>query len=679
MIKLGMGSYTTRANGVREFVLGATPSIQIKAIILPNIEVSGGSINVTTDNLKGNGILNASGVPKIDIENDSSAYLVTNQLTIGDKGGTINYNGTQVTNNSEINTLNSSKTGASFIRLRVSDSNGTPTITVSNNYAGSGSIPMKTNPKAPGYDTLDAKAKNEIFRYTPINYIEITKHVTNPVGNVIINSNQGSIRINSGAKVNAQSIEMKAKESISQGFTDGIVNISNTPEFVYADEAKKLRASIGWDSVMPTTNQTKTLTSNLTYNGDKGWIAGDAIYISARDININGLIQSGFENYKATINQSDLDNANTQVFFNGVSMYKVNNGGVKADSNGYYYYEPQLYYDRLNNKLYVEDINSTGGKIYLSGRILSTGNGKIVAGDGSANINITNNSDVDINFNNITRSGGNGFIQIIDTAQNKLVEYSSDQIRTINNYSEWLTDNSKGTVDLGKGLSIGEFTTYKPQQNLTYRWAEGVKQSTRYHYHKEEKRGRWGNADDPNYTGRYEDMTNTYNEVGKPETLDNAALPTGSFIYSGNQSANLTLYAQNTVDENNISYGIDRSAAEYTTSGFFGYYHHHQHYWNKEIPTVRTYVYSVKADYPISVGFIGSKTPKTTLTSKGDLYLSGDIKNDIGALNIESISGDIIQNAGINVSTDNINLIAKNNIRNIDIVARDKGNGESGK
>ena len=85
MIKLGMGSYTTRSNGTKEFIFGATPSIEIKAVVLPDIEVSGGSINVTTDDLTGSGKLNASGVPKIDIQNDSTAYLITNRLTIGDK------------------------------------------------------------------------------------------------------------------------------------------------------------------------------------------------------------------------------------------------------------------------------------------------------------------------------------------------------------------------------------------------------------------------------------------------------------------------------------------------------------------------------------------------------------------------------------------------------------------
>ena len=253
----------------------------------------------------------------------------------------------------------------------------------------------------------------------------------------------------------------------------------------------------------------------------------------------------------------------------------------------------------------MEDIKSNGGKIYLSGRILSTGNGKILVSDGAANIDIMNNSSYDLNVGGITNSSGNGFIQIIDTAQDKLTEYSNAQTRTIENYSAWTADPTQGKVTLTKGLQFGENVTYAPKKNLVYRWAEGLAQSTTSHYHKEEVRGRWGNDDDPNYTGRYEDMTNTHNEISKPEKVDNP-LGKGNFIFEDAQSENFKMYATNSVS---TTYGIDRYAHEYTTSGFFGYYHHHQHYWNKTIGTKQIYVYSLKADYPISVGMIGEKNP----------------------------------------------------------------------
>lgn len=200
-----------------------------------------------------------------------------------------------------------------------------------------------------------------------------------------ISNKQGSIRINGSATVNAQDIEMTAKQSISQGYTDGIVNIGYTPEAAYANEIKKLRDKIGWDKNMPTKDDKKTESSDEIYKGGSAWQAGNAIYISARDININGLIQSGF---------------------NGVSMYKVNSGGAKLGSDGYYIYEPQVYYDKENNKLYVEDINSTGGKIeQAEGSKISTDNIKLSALADIKNIDIENHRTHDLNLNAQTTLG----------------------------------------------------------------------------------------------------------------------------------------------------------------------------------------------------------------------------------------------------------------------------------
>ena len=48
MIKLGMGNYVKG-----EFKLGSSPSINIKTVVLPDVEVSGGNINVNTSNFTG--------------------------------------------------------------------------------------------------------------------------------------------------------------------------------------------------------------------------------------------------------------------------------------------------------------------------------------------------------------------------------------------------------------------------------------------------------------------------------------------------------------------------------------------------------------------------------------------------------------------------------------------------
>ena len=399
------------------------------------------------------------------------------------------------------------------------------------------------------------------------------------------------------------------------------------------------------------------------YTGGTGRIAGDAIYIAAREININGLIQAGFPSYKVAITQDDIDNATETTFFNGVTMYKVNDGGTKLGDNGYYIYEPQVYYDKASNKLYVEDISAAGGKVYLAGRILSTGNGKIVVADGTGNIDVTNSAAVDMNIGKVINTGGEAIIQIVDTEQDKLTEYSSDQTRTIENYSAWLADNSNGAVSIGDGLQVGKFVQYKPKAGLSYNWTEGTQQEKTFYFRYKEECGWWGLSSD--YNSDLASKSLSYIDQSDPTKLD-----IGDGIYVGNGAAtenNLTLLAQNVMTKD--SYGNYKVDGPYK-HGFLGFYRDYYHSWTRTTGAKQIYQYAVKADYPISVGLIGEGTPTINLfntsTAGGDLYLAGDIRNDNATLNIRAQGGDIIQD-GVTVATDNINLSARNNIKNIDV------------
>ncbi|WP_323117631.1 hypothetical protein, partial [Klebsiella variicola] len=60
---------------------GANASIANAAfIVMPEVDARGGNINVIGDNLAGNGRLNARGEAKIEIINNSSAFLRTDEL-----------------------------------------------------------------------------------------------------------------------------------------------------------------------------------------------------------------------------------------------------------------------------------------------------------------------------------------------------------------------------------------------------------------------------------------------------------------------------------------------------------------------------------------------------------------------------------------------------------------------
>ena len=189
-------------------------------------------------------------------------------------------------------------------------------------------------------------------------------------------------------------------------------------------------------------------------------IAGGDVFISAKDINVNGLIQSGFTNYVGEVdtskvnslkgsNLSDddvLGNENYLVTKNYIKSDTKNINaisGVVANSNGYYDKQIELYYNPSTGNILSNDIYSNAGNVTLKGNILSTGGGKIVVSNGAADVKVTNASNKNLKLGTIESIEGKGLVTIIDKKQNnKETNFSSD----------------------GK---------YNPTQNLNYRWTGG--------------------------------------------------------------------------------------------------------------------------------------------------------------------------------------------------------------
>ena len=299
---------------------------------------------------------------------------------------------------------------AAFSTLR-NDSASTraSAITVTNDNKAGTSVQMK-----------DSAGKT--VSYIPITDVAVAGLLSNSTGDVRISNTSGSIIIGAGtednvANVIGRTVQLIARDSISQEFINGIVNIGGDPRVLNATEVEKAKTSAKDDVsansknhksnyTKPQTNLKETLT-DITQAG-LGRIAGDNIYISAADINVNGLIQSGYSKYEADIGEINLSSVTAkknEVTVQGRTMYKVNDGGkVKYDENiGAFKYVVQVYYDPAGKKLVVEDIDTKGGRIYLTGRISSTGNGRILAASGGADISVTNRTGLDMQVGKVLR------------------------------------------------------------------------------------------------------------------------------------------------------------------------------------------------------------------------------------------------------------------------------------
>ena len=188
----------------------------------------------------------------------------------------------------------------------------------------------------------------------------------NNYGSVSIENKQGNITIDS-VTVDGKSVTLIAtKGSVSQDYTDGIVNVGGNPFSLNSDKGKEMLDGSGLDTTADSDTKVVTTDTVIGTDSDSGRIAGDSVYISANDINVNGLIQSGYARYVAEIPEyvqnedgtdytdnegnkvktlSDkhiqmLKNNGSEVTVSGRTMYKVNDGNkaVYEDSTDVYKY-----------------------------------------------------------------------------------------------------------------------------------------------------------------------------------------------------------------------------------------------------------------------------------------------------------------------------------------------------
>ena len=503
---------------------------------------------------------------------------------------------------------------------------------------------------------------------------------------------------NRTAEVNGKEIHLTAGKSISQGFTQGIVNIGGNPEELYKDkyfnsEVNEFNKAYGYENTSRVHREDRTHDDVL--NGSGSRIAGDNIYINASDINVNGLIQSGYGKYEVTVadavtskvqkldrswarmGKQDLSDA---VITTG-TYYLVQPGGKVLQTDGTYKYQPDVYYNPSTQKLVIPDIDAHGGKIYLSGRISSTGNGKIVALDGAYDISVTNPTKTDLQVGKLISNKNDGLISIADSSTNRLTEYTRGST-VVKDLTKW----DKTTGDWKVLSTSGASSQYNPQKNLRYNWTSGQKVTTRKHYKHDHKAGLWGAV-----TTLDETELAKYEQEITPQDMGHNTFTNDNGVYIDTSSLT-NKDKQYVFVYDNVVLNNDRTQPVVTKrwkTGFLGWFHWERTEWDTNTGTAQQYVGSVKADHGINIGFLGNQDGNSAInvTSKAGVTLAGKIQSSqSGAgstIAITSQEGAINQNGGL-LKSDNIKLSAKNGLTNIaieslgDTVKLDAANTGSG-
>lgn len=366
MEKAGLAEKSTD-NGV----LTPLESIPLPAIEIPDIVVSGGNINIDADQLKGTGSLTAQGAPQLSITNTSDLYLKVNDLTISDNGGSVNTAGVKTD-------------GFSGTITSPGVTGETPKITIYGASADSSAFGTDKHVQAD---------------------IGIFGDITNSAGDIEITSDNYNILMQ--GSVNGRNITVEAtKGDVTQTNSEGLLNIGNDPiarlqfnetvarkiqEYLYntktdgsvsfntyKDYLDWLVGTVGVTlKEMGITEEEYKNPESLLKDEKAGILAGGNIYIDAVNVNIGGLVQSGYGTYETTLTEaakakvdqitSDWNASRTTLTdaeVMGNDKYLVNNGGaVWDDQQKVWNYEVKVYYNPSTGQLLTESVRPEGGQI----------------------------------------------------------------------------------------------------------------------------------------------------------------------------------------------------------------------------------------------------------------------------------------------------------------------------
>lgn len=694
LVSSGMGSYDDKTGN---YTLN-NDDIGIAYIEIPELVASGGNINITTDNLSGSGTLTAKGSPNIEIQNYTSMALNVNNLTVVKPGGNIYYNNNNVQSSDEIKKYNKDQTKTVSNVKATGGAAGA--ITVSGNYQGDKSYDYRVN---------DTNKTAPVMAN-----VNIQGTIRNDSGIIDIESRKDDINISGkNAAVVGKEIHLTAGGSISQTYTKDIVNIGGDVQSQYGTSGYK--------------NQNATVKqADKTVKAENGsYVAGDSVFINAEDININGLIQSGFDNYHVEIAADTKLNTNYQISDSGsmtvkdrMAKIEALNGGspisdkaVKGNAQyclisggktynstkGYYESVVSVYYNPSNGHILTEDVESKGGKIFITGRIASTGNGQILCLDGASDINVKNDLSNDLVTGQLITNDVTGTIRIGDSNSNLINEITRNDDGTMNvkvyDMDTGVVSVNGNVTDIGSaltgnngngGLKYDEATGklyYAPEQDLRYNWTTGQSYGISKKYEKTWQNHWWGlDKKERNVEQGLIDETKTTPVISETKG-ETTAKRNGAYIGTNTDVIDANLNDENFV----ISYGystgnksvkIDKT--DTWRSGFLWCHKNYYKQWTVTEGTTNTMVYSVNAHQNVPISFIGKADGNSTVnvTSQGNINLTNTVGNrtsysdleNRGTVNIISNGGSITQSGGTIYGAD-VALKAAGNITNVDITA----------
>ncbi len=630
-----------------------------------------GNINIKADNLTGKGTLNAPGDAEITITNNSPNFLKIGDLEVRN-GGSILFNGAAVKTKADINALNASKSGADFAAVHTKHDTALPAITITSNYKP---------------DDYKVELHDEAHQGTgvwvdlaPAPDITLTGNVSNIYGPVTVRSEHGSIYAN--GTITAGTVDVLAKNGdFVQSYVNGFDHIGGDPSTIYGGT---------------------TTPKGITANGN--------VFISARYLNINGLIQSGIADWTLTLAATptftatpaqlgldgithDVTNAYGTATYNDkaklfeislayAEAYQASGDGQSKNPGGMYNVKLTgtdnlgAAYDTAKKQYVIDGTEVHGGHVQLYGQILNTAKdgaatGKVRALDGYGTINITNNTGRDIVITKLdTGNGTAGVIDITDvqdTDGHKIrTVYTSDRGEvtkvTTGRWNGATFDDSYTATEHSSPTTSGGrvTTTYNPQAGLYYTWTTGQDKSQTESYYYESS-SVFGFKYSGHTVGSLTGVT-----YGETYNLDDGTyLTKGYRPHAGESGYTIDAANYHSAITQTIKNGQEQYTKldEWTTRHWYTLWVHATYHLKYKIvrPLKDITTNTVTASNPIGIEFFGNNSGAVNVAgNSGNVLLNGAINNKDGSTVLTS-SKDIKQlSDSALITTKTLDLVANN-------------------
>ncbi|CAM9441455.1 unnamed protein product, partial [Phaeothamnion confervicola] len=627
MLDKGLGVWEDAAHTV------FTPiSSYVMTVTVDPIRAQAGRIDVRGDQLQGGGRWIAPTDASVTITNNTPAFLNLKGITIPAETGRMYFNGGLVGSNSAILSENVRNVNAdnahNFTNVDTLQTAVTPTF---QNPMPTDATSGFAEPIITVTNALDVNDVNDGNTYVAPNITVLGASeggvgISNLSGKLMIDfgggafisrgpvdaknmviTGTGNVYID-GAAVFAQA----DPSSIWGGVTRGTTSDGITENGVISAETMQIDAFGAKVTVADTTNKI----GNLLAQGptSAGSLIAQQIFIRANIINVNGLIQSGKDNYTLNLDGSAAFEVSEKLRlgFGGTFKLEQTTAATGKDFS--------VWFNSVTQSFEIRDVSVSGGSVTLEGKIVNTGNGKIRVLSGYGQININNTTAYGVQVAKIDASQrGAGTLVIIDKAK---LNGSGNPTSTLYNQNG----------------AIGNYT-YDPSAQMRFGWAVSWGTRTLETIHRESS----------NWLGLIN--LGSFDESGKVVT--NIGLPTleggAGFYYSETNSSlqdDPYNFSQNSVQTNGTAPEAQwRETYHEVRSSWYGKKTYITDY-AKRVDTKTVAHHDINAHRQIGIEFFGGAeaTVNISSTSSRDVVV-GNILNTSGTTTITS--GGAIRMSGV--------------------------------